>query len=57
MITYRHEYPRFVGLSFLIPGVVSPSLSAAFAIPAAYGDLVAAVLAVLAIAGLVARAS
>ena len=27
---------RFVGLSFLIPGVVSPSLSAAFAIPAAY---------------------
>jgi hypothetical protein len=36
---------RFVGLSFLIPGVVSPSLSPAFAIPAAYGDLVAATLA------------
>jgi hypothetical protein len=31
---------RFVGLSFLIPGVVSSSLSSAFAIPAAYGDLV-----------------
>jgi hypothetical protein len=30
---------RFVGLSFLIPGVVSPSLSPAFTIPAAYGDL------------------
>src|SRR5262245_35351174 len=36
---------RFVGLSFLIPGVVSPLLSPAFAIPAAYGDLVAAILA------------
>lgn len=39
---------RFVGLSFLVPGVVSPSLSSAFAIPAAYGDLVAAILAALA---------
>jgi hypothetical protein len=28
---------RFVGLSFLIPGVVSPSLSPAFAVPVAYG--------------------
>src|SRR5262249_53688375 len=36
---------RFVGLSFLIPGVVFSSLSSAFAIPAAYGDLVAAILA------------
>jgi hypothetical protein len=48
---------RFVGLSFLIPGVVSPSLSPAFAIPAAYGDLAAAILAVVAILALVARAS
>lgn len=32
-------------------------LSAAFAIPAAYGDLAAAILAVVAISGLVARAS
>ncbi len=39
---------RFIGLSFLIPGVASPSLSSAFAIPAAYGDLVAAFLAVIA---------
>jgi hypothetical protein len=30
---------RFVGLSFLVPGVVSPSLPSAFARPAAYGDL------------------
>jgi hypothetical protein len=39
---------RFIGLSFLVPGVVSPSLPSAFAVPAAYGDLVAAVLAVAA---------
>lgn len=37
---------RFVGLSFLVPGIVSPSLPSAFAAPAAYGDLVAAILAV-----------
>jgi hypothetical protein len=42
---------RFVGLAFLVPGVVAPELSAAFAGPAAYGDLIAAVLAVLALAG------
>ena len=39
---------RFIGLSFLVSGVVSPSLPSAFAAPAAYGDLVAAVLAVAA---------
>lgn len=39
---------RFVGLSFLVPGVVSPALPSAFAVPAAYGDLVAALLAVAA---------
>jgi hypothetical protein len=38
---------RFVGLAFLIPGVVSPSLPQAFAVPAAYGDLVAAILAIV----------
>lgn len=37
---------RFVGLSFLVPGVVSSSLPSAFAAPAAYGDLVAAILAI-----------
>lgn len=41
---------RFVGLAFLVPGVVSPDLSAAFASPAAYGDLIAAALAMLALA-------
>ena len=48
---------RFLGLSFLVPGVVSPSLSPAFAIPAAYGDLVAAILAGVATLALAARAS
>jgi hypothetical protein len=40
---------RFVGLSFLIPGVVAPDLSPAFAMPAAVGDIVAAILALLAL--------
>ena len=48
---------RFVGLSFLVPGVVSPSLSSAFAIPVAYGDFGAAILAVISTLALSARAS
>jgi hypothetical protein len=32
---------RFIGLSFLIPGVLSPSLPSDFSFPAAYGDLFA----------------
>src|SRR5258707_7955042 len=36
---------RFVGLAFLVPGVVSPDLPSSFAHAAAYGDLIAAVLA------------
>jgi hypothetical protein len=38
-----------------VPGVVAPELSAAFARPAAYGDLIAAVLALLALAALRSR--
>ena len=38
---------RFIGLAVLIPGVVSPDLPAAFAHPEAYGDMVAAMLALL----------
>jgi hypothetical protein len=48
---------RFVGLSFLVPGVVSPTLPPAFAAPVAYGDLVAAILALVSIWALAARAS
>ncbi len=43
---------RFFGLSFLVPGVVSPDLPATFAFDAAYGDIIAAVLALLALAAL-----
>jgi hypothetical protein len=46
---------RFVGLSFLVSGVVSPDLPVAWARPAAYGDIIAAVLALLALAGLKTR--
>ena len=40
---------RFIGLAFLVPGVVSPDLPAAFAHPAAFGDLIAAILALFAL--------
>jgi hypothetical protein len=52
-----HMFLRFIGLSFLVPGVVSPLLPAGFAAPAAYGDLVAGILAILATVALVKRAS
>jgi hypothetical protein len=35
---------RFVGLSFIVPGVAAPSLPHEFAAPGAYGDLIAVVL-------------
>jgi hypothetical protein len=38
---------RFIGLAFLVPGVVSPDLPSAFAHSAAYGDIAAATLALL----------
>jgi hypothetical protein len=47
---------RFVGLSFLAPGVVGPTMAPAFANPAAYGDLTATVLAVMASFALTAKA-
>jgi hypothetical protein len=43
---------RFLGLAFVVPGVVSPQLPAAFAQPVAYGDLITAILALLALATL-----
>jgi hypothetical protein len=46
---------RFIGLAFLVPGVVSPDLPDAFAQPAAYGDLATSLLALLAIATLGSR--
>ena len=47
---------RFLGLAFLVPGVVSPELPAAFARPVAYGDFITAILALLALAALGTRA-
>lgn len=41
---------RYIGLAFLIPGVVSPDLPTGFAKPAGYGDLVSSLLAFVAIA-------
>jgi hypothetical protein len=38
---------RFIGLAVLVPGVVSPDLPPAFAQSSAYGDIVAAKLALL----------
>src|SRR5262245_20239353 len=46
---------RFIGLAFLVPGVVSPDLPGAYARPAAFGDLTAALLALLALVALRSR--
>ena len=43
---------RFLGLAFLVPGVVSPDLPSAFAHSAAYGDIIAATLALLSLLSL-----
>ena len=43
---------RYIGLAFLIPGVTSEILDSRFAIPAGYGDLLAALLALIAIMAL-----
>lgn len=43
---------RFIGLAFLVPGVVSSDLPSAFAQAAAYGDIVAAMLALLSLLSL-----
>ncbi len=53
-LAFPHAF-RFVGLSFLVPGVVSPMLPAAFAVPDAWGDVAASILALIAIAALTRR--
>ncbi len=45
-LTLPHAF-RHIGMVFLVPGVVAQPLPDAFAIPAAYGDLVTGVLALL----------
>src|SRR6266849_11176804 len=43
---------RFLGLAFVVPGVASPELPTTFAQPVAFGDLISAILALLALATL-----
>jgi len=50
-ILILHSF-RFIGLAFLVPGVVSADLPSAFAHSAAYGDIIAATLALLSLASL-----
>ncbi len=50
-LIFPHAF-RYMGMVFLVPGVVARPLPGAFATPAAYGDLVAAVLALLALIAL-----
>jgi hypothetical protein len=50
-LLFLHAF-RHLGLVFLVPAVVAPSLARGFAVSAAYGDLLAGVLAFLAIVAL-----
>src|SRR5215469_1257351 len=43
-----HMFLRFIGLSFLVPGVVLTSLPKAWATPTGYGDFIAGILAIIA---------
>ena len=43
---------RFIGLAFLVPGVVSPDLPSVFAHSAAYGDIIAATFALVSLLSL-----
>ena len=54
-ILILHSF-RFIGLAFLVPGVVSADLPSAFAHADAYGDIIAATLALLSLASLSSRA-
>jgi hypothetical protein len=54
-LLFLHSF-RFEGLAFLVPGVVSPDLPSVFAHSAAYGDIMAAILALLSLLALPTRA-
>ena len=47
-LTVPHAF-RHIGMVFLVPGVVAEPLPEGFAVPAAYGDLVTGLLALLAL--------
>ena len=48
-IATLHSF-RFFGLIFILPGIVGPQVPSGFGVPAAWGDLATAVLAMLALA-------
>ncbi len=50
-LTVPHAF-RHIGLVFVVPGVVAPSMPSGFAGAAAYGDMAAGLLALLALAAL-----
>ncbi len=50
-LTLPHAF-RHVGMVFLVPGIAAQPLPDSFAIPAAYGDLISALLALLALIAL-----
>ena len=54
LMTVPHVF-RYIGLSFLITGVTNSSLDLRFANPAAYGDLIAAVLALASVLALLTK--
>ena len=54
LLVVPHAF-RFVGLSFLVEGVVSPALPSEFSTPAAWGDFGAAILAVAVLVALARR--
>jgi hypothetical protein len=47
-----HMFFRFLGFSFLVPGVVSASLSKSWTVPTGYGDVVGGILAIVAVIAL-----
>ena len=56
LLAVPHLFLRFIGISFLVPGVVSEPLPRGFAAPAAFGDVGAGILAILATLALARRA-
>lgn len=54
ILVIPHSF-RYIGLSFLITGITASPLDMRFAAPAAYGDLITAVLALIAVAALLAK--
>jgi len=54
LLTIPHVF-RYIGLSFLITGVTNTPLDPRFATPAAYGDLTAAILALIAVTALLVK--